>query len=130
MTRFVLTVDGAINAIFDAIQSAQPGDIYVPILPSLGIVDLAEIMVGDRNILIETIGTRPGEKTHEIMITEEEVPRTTAQDNYYVVSPVLPKIRRVKIEKPALTGELSSADYVMSKSKLRDFLQMEGYLDF
>jgi len=130
MTRFMLSVEAANTVIFEAIQSSEAGDIYVPDLPAVRISDLAEILIGDRNIDIKVIGVRPGEKIHEILVSEEEIPRTIKREDYYVICPVLPKIRKVKIEKPILTKELSSADYFMSKSQVHDFLKSGGYLDF
>ncbi len=130
MTRFMLTVDVANRVIFDAIASAERGDIYVPDLPSARIIDLAEVMIGEREIKTRIIGIRPGEKTHEILISEEEIPRTIKKGDYYVICPVLPRLRKVKIDKPALTKELSSADKTMSRAELREFLQAGGYLNF
>ncbi len=130
MTRFILSLDAAFEIIIDAITSAEPGDTYVPILPSVKITDLAEVMMGEKKIKLNIIGVRPGEKVHEILISEEEIPRTIKRGKYYVICPVLPRIRREKIEAPILTRELSSADYCMSESQLKDFLQAGGYLDF
>ena len=130
MTRFILSLDAAFDIIIEAITSAEPGDTYVPILPSVKITDLAEVMMGEKKIKFNIIGVRPGEKIHEVLISEEEIPRTIKRGDYYVICPVLPKIRREKIEAPMLTKELSSADYCMSKSQLKDFLQSGGYLDF
>jgi len=130
MTRFILTMDIAIKTIFEAIRSAEAGDIYVPEISSANTLDLAEVMIGDKKIDIEIIGVRPGEKSHEVMISEEEIPRTIKREDYFVICPVLPKIRKVKIDKLVLTRELSSVDHTMSKSQLRDFLEAGGYLDF
>ena len=84
MTRFILTLDTATSIIFEALRSARAGDIYVPDLPSANILDLAEVMIGKRNIEIKIIGMRPGEKIHEILISEEEIPRTIRRGDYYV----------------------------------------------
>ncbi|MBT9139343.1 MAG: UDP-N-acetylglucosamine 4,6-dehydratase (inverting) [Syntrophomonadaceae bacterium] len=130
MTRFILSLDTAINIIMEAIRSAEAGDIYVPGLPSVKILDLAEVMIGERKVEIKITGVRPGEKIHEILISEEEIPRTIKRGDYYIICPVLPKLRRVEIEKPVLTKELSSANYCMSTSQLKDFLQAGGYLNF
>lgn len=130
MTRFWLTLDTAVAIIFDALDSAQPGDIYVPDVPSANIVDLAKVMIGDRKVGIQFTGIRPGEKLHEILISEEEVPRTIKRDDYYVICPMLPELQREHIAKPVLAKEFSSADCVMSKSELKSFLQKEGHLDF
>ena len=129
MTRFMLTMNTAIEVIGDAIRSAEAGDICIPVLPSANTLDLAEVMIGDRKIDINMVGVRPGEKIHEILVSEEEIPRTIKRGDYYVICPVLPKIRKVKIERPVLKKELSSADNAMSKGELMGFLQTGGYLD-
>jgi FlaA1/EpsC-like NDP-sugar epimerase len=130
MTRFILTLDVATSIVMDAIRTAKAGDIYVPDLPAVNILDLVETMIGKRKIDINYIGLRPGEKIHEILISEEEIPRTIKRGSYYVVCPVLPKIRKVKVGKPVLTEELSSADYCMSGPELQRFLKAENYLNF
>jgi UDP-glucose 4-epimerase len=129
MTRFWLTLDTAIETIFDAIRFAHAGDIYVPNLVSSKIMDLAEIMIGDRKIDIEITGIRPGEKVHEILISEEEISRVIRRGNYYVICPILPQLHKQKIEKPILSKEFSSANHVMTKGDLKAFLEREGLLD-
>ncbi|MBM4447432.1 MAG: NAD-dependent epimerase/dehydratase family protein [Chloroflexi bacterium] len=128
MTRFLLTLNTACNIIFDAIRLGKAGDIYVPDLPSAKIVDLAEVMIGGRKIDIEYTGIRPGEKIHEILVSEEEISRTVKKGNYYVIRPILQEIWRGEIDMPALAKELSSADRTMSKSELKDFLENERLL--
>ena len=93
-------------------------------------MDLAEVMIGDRDINIEFIGIRPGERIHELMISEEEISRTIKKGDYYVIRPILPEIQGLEICQPVLSGELSSADGTMSKAQLKDFLEKEGLLDF
>ncbi len=130
MTRFMLTLDAAADIIFDTIRYAKAGDTYVPALPSANIMDLAEVMIGDKGTSIEFIGTRPGEKIHEILIAEDEIPRTIKGGDYYVIRPILPEMRGGEIGQPPLTKELSSADWAMSKSELKAFLEKNGLLDF
>jgi len=129
MTRFLLTLDTACSIVFDAIRLGRAGDIYVPDLPATRIMDLAEVIIGGRKIDIQFTGIRPGEKIHEILISEEEIPRTIKRGDYYIIRPVLPEMRGGKIAKPLLSKELSSADRVMSKSELKGFLRNEGLLD-
>jgi FlaA1/EpsC-like NDP-sugar epimerase len=128
MTRYFMTVETATNVVFDAIRDGEPGDIYVPDLPSATVLELAEIMIGDQDIKTKIIGIRPGEKNHEVLISEEESPRTVKRGNYYIICPVLPKMRKVKIDKPVLVGELSSADAIMSRDELTKFLRDGGYI--
>ena len=87
MTRFLLSLDTAIDTIVEAILYADRGEIYVPDLPSVKVLDMVKAMIGDRNIEIKTIGVRPGEKIHEILISEEEIPRTMKRGNHYVILP-------------------------------------------
>jgi FlaA1/EpsC-like NDP-sugar epimerase len=128
MTRFILSLETAVDIVMAAIRSAEPGDIYVPDLPSVKVTDLAGVMIGKRDVKINIIGVRPGEKIHEILISEEEIPRTIKRGNYYVICPILPGLRKTEIVKPALTGELSSADRCMSRSQIESFLKDGGYL--
>jgi UDP-glucose 4-epimerase len=130
MTRFLLTLGNASDIVFDAICFGDPGDIYVPDLPSARISDLAEIMIGDREINTEYIGIRPGEKIHELLVSEEELPRTIKSGNYFIIRPILPELQSKKIDKPALTEELSSANRIMSKDWLKEFLEKEGLLEY
>lgn len=130
MTRFWLNLDDAVNIIFDAIRYANAGDTYIPDVPSANIMDLAETMIGDRKVAIEFIGVRPGEKVHEILVSEEEISRTIKRGNYFVICPILPELQTDRIAEPILTKEYSSADHTMSKSELRALLEKEGLLDF
>jgi UDP-glucose 4-epimerase len=129
MTRFILNLDTAIDTIVEAILYADRGEIYVPDLPSVKVLDMVKAMIGDRNIEIKTIGVRPGEKIHEILISEEEIPRTMKRGNHYVILPVLPQLRTVEIKKPVLTGEYSSGNRCMDAAELKNFLKTGGYLD-
>jgi len=76
MTRFLLTLEKAVDTIFAALQTGERGDTYIPRVPSAFVIDVAKALVGDRKIKIDIIGVRPGEKVHEILISEEEVFRT------------------------------------------------------
>ena len=130
MTRFLLTLDTAVDIIFDAIHFGKAGDIYIPDIPSTKIMDLVEVMIGKRKIDIEFIGIRPGEKIHEILISEEEISRVIKRGDYYVICPILPELQKDKIETLVLSKELSSADRTINKSELKTFLGREGLFDF
>ncbi|MCX6111683.1 MAG: polysaccharide biosynthesis protein [Proteobacteria bacterium] len=130
MTRFLLNLDQAVDVIFEALINGNPGETYVPIISSAKIMDLAELMIGDKDIKIEYIGVRPGEKTHEILISEEETTRTIKRNGYYVICSVLPEIQQNKIEKSALDKEYSSAEGVVTKKQLENILREQGHLEF
>jgi UDP-glucose 4-epimerase len=85
-------------------------------------IDLAETLIGDRDIPIAYTGIRPGEKIHEIMVSEEECHRTVERDGYYVVCPMLPECGPVDAGGGVLTSEYSSADITLGKDGLREML--------
>ena len=126
MTRFLLSLDQAIDTLFAAVRSAQPGETFVPDAPSALVTDIATALIGDRSIETKIIGIRPGEKLHEAMVSDEEAPRTHRNGNWYAIRPMLPELDKVPAEAagagPALTGEFSSADDVMSSDKTRQLL--------
>lgn len=127
MTRFLITLDGAVDAVFAAVRSAGPGDTVVPRLPSATVEMIAKIMIGRRQIETKIIGIRPGEKIHEIMVSEEEAFRTETLGKYYVIRSMLPEVARRDVTDPALVGEYSSEDSVVSLTKTRAILCKAGY---
>jgi len=126
MTRFLITLDGAVDTVFAAIRHAQPGDTLVPRLPAATVENIAKAMIGDRPIETKVIGIRPGEKIHEIMVSEEEAYRTVELDEYYVIRATLPEVAKPPA-KPALTGEYSSAGSVVGLEDTKAILRRAGY---
>jgi UDP-glucose 4-epimerase len=122
MTRFLLTLDGAVDTVLAALAEARPGEIYVPRVPAARMVDLAEVLVGDRDIPIVYTGIRPGEKIHEIMVSEEECHRTIERNGYYVVCPMLPECAPAATEGRVMSSEYSSADITLDRDGLRALL--------
>src|SRR5687767_6634861 len=105
MTRFLLTLDRAVDTVFAAVRTASPGETYVPRVAAARMTDVAETLIDGRNIPIAYTGIRPGEKVHEIMVSEEERYRTVERGEYYVICPMLPELRRANVAQPALSGE-------------------------
>jgi UDP-glucose 4-epimerase len=123
MTRFLLSLNQAVDTIFTALQQAHRGEIYIPRVPSARVVDIVNILIGERLIETVIIGIRSGEKMHEILVSEEETHRTQEQGDYYVIRPVLPELQiQTAIEKP-LEKEYSSANNIMNKSQLANLLK-------
>lgn len=121
MTRFLLTLDDAVDTVFAAVRSAQAGETYIPRCPSARIVDIAAALVDGRPISTLFTGIRPGEKVHEVLVSEEEAPRTLTRDGHYVIRPMLPELG-THDDEPALTGEFCSADHVMAPDEVAQFL--------
>jgi FlaA1/EpsC-like NDP-sugar epimerase len=126
MTRFLLSLDRAVDTVFAALQEAGPGETYVPQVPAANVVDLARALMGGRDIPISYTGIRPGEKVHEIMVSEEECFRTIERNGYYVILPVLPELRGGKTHTPALQSEYSSMHNNLSIPELRVLLESAG----
>ena len=122
MTRFLLSLDQAVDTIFAAIKDGYRGETYIPNVPSAKMTDLAKVMIGDRPIETKITGIRPGEKTHEILVSEEEAHRTIPRKGYYVILPILPELRRTEEANNYLTKEYSSADCLMSEEELKNLL--------
>jgi FlaA1/EpsC-like NDP-sugar epimerase len=119
MTRFLLSLDQAVDTVFAAIANAQPGDTYVPRVPAARVVDLAEVLIDGRDIPIVFTGIRPGEKIHEIMVSEEECYRTIPRGDYYVICSMLPELRPSLAGIPPLEREYSSSDITLDREGLR-----------
>jgi UDP-glucose 4-epimerase len=78
-------------------------------------VNIAKALIGSRRLPLRFTGVRPGEKLHEVMVSEEEVHHCVKRGDYYVIRPMLPELRGGKArEKNALTKEYSSGDNVMN----------------
>ena len=129
MTRFLLSLNQAVDTVFAALCHAKRGETYIPRVPSAKIVDVAATLIGTRPIKTRFIGIRPGEKVHEILVSEEEAYRTVERDNYYVILPVLPELRGAQQEHVVLGREYSSADNVMSLPQLKTLLQKHHLLN-
>lgn len=130
MTRFLLTINQAVDTTFAAIDTAGRGEILVPRAPSARIVDIATEMCAGLHIKILNTGIRPGEKMHEIMVSDEEAAYTIEHDKYYSILPMLPELRTVAdslCERP-LNAEYSSREAPILPYALRALLRGNGII--
>jgi FlaA1/EpsC-like NDP-sugar epimerase len=117
MTRFLLSLDDAVDTVFAAVKEAGRGETYIPRAPSATVINIARALIGPRDIAIKTVGIRPGEKMHEILISEEEVHHCIRRGEYYAIQPMLPELRQGSSQEPnALEKEYSSGDEVLDFS--------------
>jgi len=123
MTRFLLSLDRAVDIVFAALRHAHRGDTFVPHVPSARMSDLVAVLIGERRIDVNVTGIRPGEKEHEILVSEEEAPRTVARGDSYVIRPMLPELRIADPDERGLSREYSSADELMSRDELEALLR-------
>jgi UDP-N-acetylglucosamine 4,6-dehydratase len=87
MTRFWISIEQAVKFVIDSLEIMHGGELYVPRIPSMKIVDLAAAV--DPGAKLDEIGMRPGEKLHEEMISSDDSRRTILIGERYVVNPVV-----------------------------------------
>lgn len=85
MTRFWLTLEQGVHFVIRCIEQMQGGEVFVPKIPSTRIVDLAKAIAPQAQL--EVVGIRPGEKLHEVLISEDEARSTVELEDMYVVQP-------------------------------------------
>ena len=122
MTRFLLSLDQAVDTVLEAMSTARPGETFLPKAPAAKVIDVARALVGDRKVEIKVTGIRPGEKMHEVLVSEEECHHTRRHGGYYAIASMLPELA-VKDEGEPLSGELSSADALVGFEEVRGLLE-------
>jgi UDP-N-acetylglucosamine 4,6-dehydratase len=85
MTRFWITLEQGVRFALDSLGRMQGGEIFVPRIPSMNMMDLARAIAPDCQTKV--IGIRPGEKLHEVMITEDDARNTVEYDDYFAILP-------------------------------------------
>lgn len=119
MTRFLLTLNDAIDLVVYAAETAQGGEIFVRKAPAVRIIDLAQALCEEAGKPFEydIIGILPGEKLNEALVSEEELERSVDCGDYYKINPWWSK------ERPcALDREFSSADQLVGKDMLTELI--------
>ncbi|MGE0876468.1 MAG: polysaccharide biosynthesis protein [Burkholderiales bacterium] len=128
MTRFLLSLDQAVDTVFAALSHAKPGETYVPRAPSATVINVVKALIGKKKIPIKTIGIRPGEKMHEILVSEEEAHHCVARGDYYAIQPMLPELKPVRPAKNALVGEYSSAERPLGVKATAELLRRNSLM--
>ena len=117
MTRFIITPKEAVELVFNALKYGVGGEVFVPKLPSFRIIDLIDILKekyhGKNKVKI--VGVRPGEKIHELLINNSEIPRTYDYKNFYIIESSIQDFNTTN--KPEYT----------IKGKLLDEIKMKEY---
>jgi len=122
MTRFLISLDKAVDTLLAALETALPGEVYIPYgLPAATIGDIANVLIlsSHKDIEKKIIGVKPGEKTDEILVSGQEVNRTLLRDGYCVLSPLVQR-------HPLLSAEYNSKEHLISASKLKVIFEKEG----
>lgn len=126
MTRFWITLDQGVGFVIRCIEMMHGGEIFVPKVPSMKIVDLAKIIAP--NCKTEYIGIRPGEKIHECLLTEDEARHALEFDDFFVIEPdhAWWKKENWKREKPLPDGfryTSDNNDRWLSPQELKEMLK-------
>lgn len=124
MTRFLMTLNESADLILNCIDTAQSGELYVPRLKSMKIIDLANIFSKRYGKPVKIVGVRSGEKVHESMINPTESLRTIERGNVFVIKPAY----ETTIHNETVFDFNSSLD-VLSIEELESYLVLLGYLD-
>ena len=118
MTRFVITLDQGVKFVLDELLNFSGGEIFVPKLPSIKIVDLVEAML--KKNAYEEVGIRAGEKLHEVMIPKEESRNCIEINNKYIITPQLSWWNKTAFENKVRKNSKKVPDefeYISNKNK-------------
>lgn len=121
MTRFIMTLDESIDLIAATAKGARSGEMWLPRLKAMRIIDLAGIFSERYGKPIELIGMRPGEKLHEALISESESPRVSFDGTYYRMAPA-----HESVPMDARIFSYASDHDVMERGELARYLDSIG----
>lgn len=119
MTRFLLTLNDAIDLVLFAAKSKQGGELFVRKAPAARVLDIAACLSEEagKPLAYDLIGNLPGEKINEILVSEEEMERSEDMEDYYKIHPAWTKVRPC-----ALSKEYGSADQLVDRRQLRELI--------
>lgn len=128
MTRFWITLEQGVNFVLKNFERMKGGEIFIPKIPSMTMVDLAKALAPDLGVKI--IGIRPGEKIHEMMISRDDAHLTYEFDDYYVISPSIQFTTAQDFSTNALNqkGKPVSEDFEYSSNTNKIWLDRAGLL--
>ena len=122
MTRFWLSLQQAVEFVDLAIRETAGGEIFVPKIPSMRVVDLARAVAPSARI--REIGVRPGEKLHESLMTREEARRTAEADDHYVIHDRLEKAGERRVAEDFIYSSDTNTDW-LDVDRLRQLVGSE-----
>lgn len=123
MTRFWITLDQGVDFVLSSLHIMRGGEIFVPRIPSMRVLDLAEAMAP--GMPVKNIGIRPGEKLHEVMVTEDDARNTMMLEDRYIIEPALyfwQEFRRAPDD-----GQPVSADFSYTSNNNTEWIDVDGF---
>lgn len=137
MTRFIMSIQEATRLVIDSAELAKGGEVFVTKMPVIKIKDLAECMIEElapryghdpKSIEIKVIGSKPGEKLYEELMSSEETRRTCELEDYFAVMPALSNMyKNIHYDYPGKISDSISNPY---NSELEEPLTKEELLSF
>lgn len=129
MTRFWITLQQGVDFVLKNFARMQGGEIFVPKLPSMKVIDLAKALAP--NVPTKIIGIRPGEKLHEIMCPEDEYHLTLDFPDHFIIQPTIGFVKSIDYRQNSLgeTGELVPEGFQYSSDKNDNWLDAGSLLD-
>jgi UDP-N-acetylglucosamine 4,6-dehydratase len=128
MTRFWITLAQAVRFVRSSAEMMMGGEIFVPKIPSMKVVDLAKAMNPEAKL--DFVGIRPGEKLHEVMITPDEARHAVELSDRFVVEPEMPWWSKDAHQGKALPDGFQyishTNDHWLSPNDLQDLMKREG----
>jgi len=121
MTRFLITLDRAVDTLVEALNYGNRGEVYVPVTSSATVGDIADVLIDGRDTEKVYVGKGRGEKMHEVLINEVDVNQVIKRDGYYVITPEVQG-------SPAIKEEYNSKNYLIGKEQLRQIFDELGLL--
>ncbi len=121
MTRFMMSMSQAVDLVFRSTEIAQGGEVFIFKMPVVNISDLAEVLIEELaprygyvrdDIKIEIIGTKPGEKMYEELMTEDEAARSLEREDMYIIIPEIKEDRSNFIDSAYNATPIRTKDYV------------------
>lgn len=129
MTRFLLSLDDAVDIVFAALRDGNTGETWIPRVPAAKMTDIAAALIGDRDIEVKITGIRPGEKIHEVLVSEEEAARTYDRGDYLSIEPILPELRPESPPgKPFEGDEYSSGNDLIGLDGATELMKRHGLM--
>lgn len=135
MTRFVMTLRDSVALVLRALEEGVGGEVFVKKMPAHTVSDIVDLLyeqVPQKKRRQNVVGLRPGEKMHEVLISESESLRTVSTDEYFVVLPQIPlpavMKKYAKFRRIGPTTYASNTTERISLEHLRSMLVQEGFL--
>ncbi len=125
MTRFWLSLEQGVRFVITCIEQMEGGEVFVPKIPTMKVIDLARAIAPQ--VKVDIIGIRPGEKLHEVLISEDEARNTVELENMFVVQPAEAFWFGYSWQK---RGKLLSDSFRYSSDNNAKWLDVEGIQKF